>query len=70
MPAQSRPPESCSTLSTFGEFLTTKYELTFRSGRMCPAHARSSGSEALLHIRFLAGYTIDTHESSFQKRQG
>jgi 2-iminobutanoate/2-iminopropanoate deaminase len=23
-----------------------------------------------LRVRFLAGYTIDTHESSFQKRQG
>src|SRR6266496_4355045 len=43
-------------------------ELTFRSGRTRPAHARSSGSETLSRIRFLAGSTIDTLESSFQKR--
>jgi hypothetical protein len=41
----------------------------FRSGRTLPARARSSGSETLSQIRFLTGYTIDTHESSFQKRQ-
>jgi hypothetical protein len=33
------------------------------------AHARSSGSETLLHIQFLAGCTIDTLESSIRKRQ-
>src|SRR5260221_14603620 len=47
-----------------------KCELTFRSGRTRPAHARSSGSETLSRIRFLVGSTIDTLESSFQKRQG
>ena len=45
-----------------------KCELTFRLGRTRPAHARSSGSEMLLRIRFLAGSTIDTHEFSLQKR--
>jgi hypothetical protein len=49
---------------------TMKCELTFRLGRTRPAHARSSGSEELSRIRFLAGFTIDTHESSFRKRQG
>src|SRR5260221_2183878 len=34
-----------------------------------PAHVRSQGSETLLRIRSLAGYTIDTHESRFRKRQ-
>jgi hypothetical protein len=43
---------------------TTNYELTFRSGRTLPARARSSGSETLLRIRSLAGYTIDTYESA------
>src|ERR1700716_2530059 len=33
-----------------------------------PARARASGSETLSRIRFLAGSTIDTLESSFQKR--
>src|SRR5260221_11629200 len=61
--------------STFDKFLRNtlpiimKCELTFRSGRTRPAHARSSGSETLSRIRFLAGSTIDTLESSFQKRQ-
>jgi hypothetical protein len=41
----------------------------FRLGRMRPAHARSSGSETLLRIRFLAGYIIGTLESRFRKRQ-
>src|SRR5450755_1848164 len=45
------------------------YELTFRSGRTRPAHARSSGSEMLLHTRSLVGSIIDTRESSFRKRQ-
>jgi hypothetical protein len=40
----------------------------FRLGRMCPAHARSSGSETLLRIRSLAGYIIGTLESRFRKR--
>jgi hypothetical protein len=31
--------------------------------------ARSNGSAMSLHIRSLAGYTTDTHESSFWKRQ-
>jgi hypothetical protein len=58
------------TPGTFDEFLrstppiTTNYELTFRSGRTLPARARSSGSETLLRIRSLAGYTIDTYESA------
>jgi hypothetical protein len=50
--------------------IITKCELTFRSGRTCPAHARSNGSEILWRIRSLADCTIDTHGSSFQKRQG
>src|SRR5271166_4972979 len=41
--------------------ITTKRELTFRSGRTLPIHARWTSSETLSHIRFLAGYTIDTH---------
>jgi hypothetical protein len=45
-----------------------KCEFTFRSGRTRLAHARSSGSEILLHIRSLAVYNIDTLKSSFQKR--
>src|SRR5450759_1269098 len=45
------------------------YELMFRSGRTRPAHARSSGSEMLLHTRSLVGSIIDTRESSFRKRQ-
>jgi hypothetical protein len=43
-------------------------EPTFLSGRTRPTHVRSSGSETLLRIRFLAGCTIDTHESSIRKR--
>ena len=35
----------------------------FRSGRTRPAQVRSRGSETLLRIRSLAGYTIDMHES-------
>ena len=46
-----------------------RYELTFRLGRTRPARARSSGSKILSRIRSLAGSTIDTLESSFQKRQ-
>jgi hypothetical protein len=42
----------------------------FRSGRTRPTHARSSGSEMLLHTRSLVGSIIDTRESSFRKRQG
>jgi hypothetical protein len=42
----------------------------FRSGRMRPTHARSSGSETSLRIRSLAGYIIGTLESRFRKRQG
>src|SRR5713226_10534479 len=38
-------------------------------GKTRPAHVRSRGSETLLRIRSLAGYTIDTHESRFRKRQ-
>ena len=45
-----------------------KCELTFRLGRTRPAHARSRGSDTLSRIRSLAGSTIDTLESSFQKR--
>jgi hypothetical protein len=46
-----------------------KCELTFRSGRTRPTHARSSGSETLLRIRSSAGSTIDMRVFSFQKRQ-
>jgi hypothetical protein len=65
-----------STQSTFGEFLRhmrpiiMRCELTSRLGRTRPAHVRSRGSETLLRIRSSAGYTIDTHESRFRKRQG
>src|ERR1700738_1010374 len=41
----------------------------FRWERMRRSRARSSGSEILSRIRSLAGCTIDTPESSFQKRQ-
>src|SRR5258708_39014537 len=44
-------------------------ELTSRLGRTRRARARSRGSETLLRIRSSAGYTIDTHESRFRKRQ-
>src|SRR5262245_45648878 len=36
---------------------------------MLPSHARSSAMETLWPIRSLAGYTIDTLESSFRKGQ-
>jgi transposase InsO family protein len=38
-------------------------------GKDAPAHARSSGSEASLRIRSLAGYIIGTLECRFRKRQ-
>src|SRR5437660_5419392 len=41
---------------------------TSRLGWTRPAHVRSRGSQPLLRIRSLAGYTIDTHESRFRKR--
>src|SRR6202047_3531564 len=41
---------------------------TFRWERTRPADARLSGSETLLRMLSLAGCTIDTPESSFQKR--
>src|SRR5258708_2429964 len=44
-----------------------RHGLTFHSGRMRPARARSSGSETLLLIRSSAGYTIDMHESDFSE---
>jgi hypothetical protein len=62
--------------NTFGEFLrntppiTMKYGLTFPSGRMRPARARSSGSETLSPIRSSVGYTIDMHESDFSEATG
>ena len=43
---------------------------TFRSGRMRPVHAQSSGSEALLRIRSSADCTIDTHEFKFSEATG
>jgi hypothetical protein len=42
----------------------------FRLGRTRPTRARSSGSETLSRIQFLAGFTIDMRGSSFRKRQG
>src|SRR6266436_3677853 len=42
---------------------------TFRSGRTRPADGQSNNSEILSRIQSLADYTIDTLESSFQKRQ-
>jgi hypothetical protein len=44
-------------------------ELTLRSGRTHRTRARSNALAMLLHIRSLAGYTIDMLESSFWKRQ-
>jgi hypothetical protein len=44
-------------------------ELTPRLGRTRPADGQSNNSETLSRIQFLADYTIDTLESSFQKRQ-
>jgi hypothetical protein len=41
---------------------------TFRSGRTRPADGQSNNSETLSRIQSLADYTIDTLESSFQKR--
>jgi hypothetical protein len=61
--------------STFDEFLQNMQpiimtcKLTFRLGRTRPPDARSNASEMLLHIGSSAGFTIDTHESSFRKRQ-
>jgi hypothetical protein len=75
MPGRAACASPSATQSTLGEFLRNtlpiiiRYELTFRLGRMRPAHARSRGSETLSPIRSLAGCTIDTLESSFQKRQ-
>src|SRR6266404_10004231 len=42
---------------------------TFRSGRTRPADGQSNNPETLSRIQSLADYTIDTLESSFQKRQ-
>jgi hypothetical protein len=50
--------------------ITMRYGLTFPSGRMHPAHARSSGSETLSPIRSSVGYTIDMHESEFSEATG
>jgi hypothetical protein len=45
-------------------------EPTFRSRRMLPTRPiTSNASEMLLHIRSLADYTTDTHETNFWKRQ-
>ncbi len=43
--------------------ITMRYGLTFHSGRMRPACARSSGSETFRLSDPSAGYTIDMHES-------
>src|SRR5260221_13362097 len=43
-------------------------ERTPRLGRTRPADGQSNNSETLSRIQFLADYTIDTLESSFQKR--
>src|SRR5262249_21207697 len=40
---------------------------TFRSTRMHPARARSSGSGLLSRCRSLVGYTIDMHECEFSE---
>src|SRR5438034_4583784 len=50
--------------------ITTRHELTFHSGRMHPARARSSGSERLSPNRSSAAYTIDMHESDFSEATG
>src|SRR5258708_38318596 len=66
---------SCSTSSTFDESfrntlpITMRRGRTFRSGRTRPADGQSNNSEILSRIQSLADYTIDTLESSFQKRQ-
>src|SRR5258707_13668295 len=56
---------SCETCD-----LLVRRELPSRLGRTRPPQIRSRGSETLLCIRSSAGYTIDTHESRFRKRQG
>src|SRR5260221_8785726 len=66
---------SCSTSSTFDESfrntlpITMRRGRTFRSGRTRPADGQSNNSEILSRIQSLADYSIDTLESSFQKRQ-
>src|SRR5207253_10944848 len=66
---------SWSTKSICGEFwrnslpIIITRELTLRSGRTHRTRARSNALATLLHIRSLAGYTIDMLESSFWKRQ-
>ena len=63
------------TSSTFDESfrnmlpITMRRGRTFRSGRTRPADGQSNNSETLSRIQSLADYTIDTLESSFQKRQ-
>jgi hypothetical protein len=49
--------------------ITMRRGRTFRSGRTRPADGQSNNPETLLRIQSLADYTIDTLESSFQKRQ-
>jgi hypothetical protein len=49
--------------------ITMRRGRTFRSGRTRPADGQSNNSETLSRIQSLADYTIDTLESSFQKRQ-
>jgi hypothetical protein len=48
--------------------ITMRRGRTFRSGRTRPADGQSNNSETLSRIQSLADYTIDTLESSFQKR--
>jgi hypothetical protein len=66
---------SWSTKSIFGGFLrnsppiTMTRALMFRSARMHRTRAPSNVSEASLHMRSSVDYIIDTHESSFRKRQ-
>src|SRR5262249_641541 len=50
--------------------ITMRRGRTFRSRRTRPADGQSNNSETLSRIQSLADYTIDTLESSFQKRQG
>src|SRR3984893_17588091 len=48
--------------------ITMRRGRTFRWGRTRPADGQSNNSETLSRIQSLADYTIDTLESSFQKR--
>src|SRR5215469_4226363 len=64
----SRRPHAQHTVSS-QRAITMRRGRTFRSGRTRPADGQSNNLETLSRIQSLADYTIDTLESSFQKRQ-